>query len=278
MASKDAVAAATPPGRWLDQVGLAASEPIDPPAQLRGFGRLHGGLTLALLAKAIQCGGDAGAARSATVRLHRPVNQAFAVAITRPRRGRASADALSHADRSLLASASLVTAPVGPPSLQPVAPDCPSVPPHGACERFDIPAGLVPIGAFLEVRPTDDSRPYAGGARPVLTAWLRLVEDDQPPDSYRLIMLMDALAPSYAAVLTAPRPIPTVELTVRCAEDLLRATSPWILLRASTTWASADGWLNEHLDAWDPAGTHLASADQLRTVSGSPPATRQLAS
>jgi hypothetical protein len=60
--------------------------------------------------------------------------------------------------------------------------------------------------------------------------------------------------------------------------DLLRATSPWILLRASTTWASADGWLNEHLDAWDPAGTHLASADQLRTVSGSPPATRQLAS
>ncbi|HEY2689133.1 MAG TPA: hypothetical protein VGJ50_11875 [Streptosporangiaceae bacterium] len=240
MASKDAVAAATPPARWLDQVDPAADEPIDPPAQLRGFGGLHGGLTLALLAKAIQCGADAGAARSATVRLHRPVSQAFVVAITRPRRGRGSADAWSHAaDRSLMASVSLVTAPVRPPSLPPVAPGCPAVPPHGECERFDIPAGLVPTGEFLEARPTDNSRPYAGGGRPVLTAWLRLTEDDQPPDLYRLIMLMDALVPSYAAILTAPQPIPTVELTVRCAADLLPATSPWILLRASTTWASA---------------------------------------
>ena len=49
-----------------------------------------------------------------------------------------------------------------------------------------------------------------------------------------------------------------------------RFVTPGTLLRASTTWASADGWLNEHLDAWDPAGTHLALADQLRTVSGLP--------
>jgi len=83
-----------------------------------------------------------------------------------------------------------------------------------------------------------------------------------------MIMLMDALAPSYAAILTAPQPIPMVELTVRCADGLAGTTSPWILLRASTTWASADGWLNEHIDAWDPAGTHLASAGQLRTVTG----------
>jgi hypothetical protein len=110
----------------------------------------------------------------------------------------------------------------------------------------------------------------------VLTAWLRLTEDDQPPDVFRLIMLMDALAPSYAAVLTTPQAIPTVELTVRYAGGLQGASSPWILLRASTTWVSADGWLNEHLDAWDPAGTHLASADQLRTISSSPPAAARL--
>lgn len=272
MASKDPVAAAaTPPGRWLGQADLAASGPIDPPAYLQGFGGLHGGLTLALLAKAACHDEDSGVIRSATVRLHRPVNQAFTIAITRPRRGRASADAFSDAaDRSLLASASLVTAPVRSQHLPLVAPECPSVPPHGNCERFAIPAGLVPIGQFLEVRPTDGIRPYAGGARPVLTAWLRLTEDDKPADPYRLIMLMDALAPSYAAILTAPQPVPTVELTVRCADGSLRVTSPWVLLRASTTWASADGWLNEHLDAWDAAGTHLASAYQLRTVSGPP--------
>ena len=272
MASTDTAAPPSPPGRWLDQVDLAARQPIEPPAQLWGFGGLHGGLTLALLAKATYSGEDAGLMRSATVRLHRPVNQAFTVAITRPRRGRASADAFpADGDRSCLVSASLVTGAIRPPWLQPVAPACPSVPPHGNCERYAIPPGLTPIGQFLEVRPTDSSRPYAGGPRPVLTAWLRLTEDDQPPDIFRLIMLMDALAPSYAAVLTTPQAIPTVELTVRYAGGLQGASSPWILLRASTTWVSVDGWLNEHLDAWDPAGTHLASADQLRTISSSPP-------
>jgi hypothetical protein len=272
MASTGTAASPSHPGRWLDQVDLAAGQPIEPPAQLWGFGGLHGGLTLALLAKATYSGEDAGLMRSATVRLHRPVNQAFTVAITRPRRGRASADAFpADGDRSCLVSASLVTGAVRPPWLQPVAPDCPSVPPHGNCKRFAIPPGLAPIGQFLEVRPTDSSRPYAGGPRPVLTAWLRLTEDDQPPDVFRLIMLMDALAPSYAAVLTTPQAIPTVELTVRYAGGLRRASSPWILLRASTTWVSADGWLNEHLDAWDPAGTHLAAADQLRMISSSPP-------
>jgi hypothetical protein len=273
MASMDTAAAASPPGRWLDQADPVVGQPVEPPAHLRGFGGLHGGLTFALLAKAMYSGEDAGLMRSATVRLHRPINQMFTVAITQPRRGRASADALpADGGRSCLASASLVIGAVRPPWLQPVAPDRPSVPPHGHCERFAIPPGLVPIGQFLEVRPTDGSRPYAGGPRPVLTAWLRLTEDDQPPDIFRLIMLMDALAPSYAAVLTTPQAIPTVELTVRYADGLRGASSPWILLRASTTWVSADGWLNEHLDAWDPAGTHLASADQLRTISSPPPA------
>jgi hypothetical protein len=273
MASTDTVAAASPPGRWLDQAELAAGQPIEPPAHLCGFGGLHGGLTLALLAKAMYSGGDAGEMRSTTVRLHRPINQVFTVAITRPRRGRASADAFQEdGGRLCLASASLVTGAARPQWLQPVTPDCPSVPPHGNCDRFAIPPGLVPIGQFLEIRPTDSSRPYAGGPRPVLTAWLRLTEDDQPPDIFRLIMLMDALAPSYAAVLTTPQAIPTVELTVRYAGGLRRASSPWILLVASTTWVSSDGWLNEHLDAWDPAGTHLASADQLRTIISPPPA------
>src|SRR5690348_7063517 len=243
MASKDAVAAAgAPPGRWLDEVDVTAGEPIDPPVHLRGFGGLHGGLTLALLAKAARCGGDDGVMRSATVRFHHPVSQAFTMAITRPRRGRVSVDALSFAgDRSLMASASLVTAPVRTQWLPPVGPDCPSVRPPGDCERFAVPAGLVPIGQFLEVRPTDDRRPYAGGARPVLTAWLRLTEDDEPPAPDRMIMLMDALAPSYAAILTAPQPIPTVELTVRCADGLAGATSPWILLRVNHL--GVGGWV-----------------------------------
>ena len=72
----------------------------------------------------------------------------------------------------------------------------------------------------------DGRRPYAGGPRPVLTAWLRLTDDDQPPDIFRLIMLMDALAPSYAAVLTTLQAIPTVELTVRYTPAVFDARPP----------------------------------------------------
>src|SRR5271163_3588018 len=104
MASTGAAASLSPPGHWLDQVDLAAGQPIEPLAQLWGFGGLHSGLTLALLAKATYSGEDAGVTRSVTVRLHRPIGQVFTVAIARPRRGRASADALpADGGRSCLA-------------------------------------------------------------------------------------------------------------------------------------------------------------------------------
>jgi len=51
MTSTDTAASPSPPGRWLDQVDLVTGQPIEPPAHLWGFGGLHGGLTLALLAK-----------------------------------------------------------------------------------------------------------------------------------------------------------------------------------------------------------------------------------
>jgi hypothetical protein len=259
-----------PPGRWLEQ---PAVQVIDPPPHLWGFGGLHGGLTLALLVKTIHGdGNDHGAVRSASGRFYRPVNRAFTTRISRPRRGRANADALSgDPERAVLASASLVSSPAREGSVPAVAPACPSAPPPDECEPFHVPVEFVPISAFIDVRPVGDRRPYEGGARPDLTAWLRLTEDDQPPDLHRAILLMDALAPSYAAILPAPRPIPTVELTVRAADGLTHASSPWILLHATTTWASPDGWLHEHLDAWDRAGTHLASADQFRTVAQAAP-------
>jgi hypothetical protein len=116
----------------------------------------------------------------------------------------------------------------------------------------------------MEIRPVGHNRPYAGCPEPELTAWIRLTEDDEPPDAYRLLLLMDALAPSYAAVLTDLQLIPTVELTVRPGQGLQHASSPWILLQARTRWANPDGWMDEQIDAWDPDGIHLGSAHQLR--------------
>jgi hypothetical protein len=260
-------ASAMPPGQWLDQ---SAEGPIDVPPQLWGFGGLHGGLTLALLTKAMQHDtAEPTVVRSATGRLHRPITEAFTTRISRPRRGRATAEAvLSDPHRSVVASASMVSSPRRALSLPPIAPQPPPAPPALDGERFVIPPEFVPISVYMDIRPVGKNRPYAGGTHPELTAWLRLTEDDRPPDLHRLILLMDALAPSYAAILASPQPIPTVELTVRAGDGLPRAVSPWILVHATTIWASADGWLHEHLDAWDPTGAYVASADQLRTVAG----------
>ena len=89
---------------------------------------------------------------------------------------------------------------------------------------------------------------------------------NHPPGTSRLILLMDALAPSYAAILSALAPVPTIELTVRPSENLARASSPWVLLHARTRAASADGWIDEEIHAWGPDGAHLGSARQLRLI------------
>jgi hypothetical protein len=118
----------------------------------------------------------------------------------------------------------------------------------------------------MQIRPVGPNRPYAGGSEPELTAWIRLVEDDQPPDLLRFVLLLDGLAPSYAVMLTSLALIPTVELTVRPAAALATVTSPWVLLRARTRAAGADGWSDEEIQAWGPDGGYLGSAQQLRMI------------
>jgi hypothetical protein len=80
---------------------------------------------------------------------------------------------------------------------------------------FTIPPEIVPFGQHVKVRPVGQARPFTGGPTAELVAWIRLLADDQPPDELRMITLVDALAPSYAAVMTAPGPVPTTEITVR---------------------------------------------------------------
>jgi len=62
-------------------------------------------------------------------------------------------------------------------------------------------------------------------------------------------MLLDALAPSYAAVLRDLALLPTVQLSVFPTSGLEAAMSPWVLVLAETTTVSADGWAHETLHA-----------------------------
>ncbi|HEV3035596.1 MAG TPA: thioesterase family protein [Solirubrobacteraceae bacterium] len=235
--------------------------------ELAGFGGFHGGLALALITRAMQQRVADMTLRSATARFHRPLEGAFEIEVTTLREGRTTSmlaaralgeDGVGLDGTGVFGAEKLLDAPV----FEPLAP---AAAPHSECERFALPVEFVPITAYLEIRPVGPNRPYAGGDDPELTAWIRMTEDEQPPDQLRFLFMMDALAPSYAAVLNTPIFVPTVELTVLPGPKLSEAESPWILLHARTS-ACARGWAQEQIDAWGVDGSYLGSAQQLRVL------------
>lgn len=212
-----------------------------------GFGGLHGGLTLALLARAMrQDAPDDTRLRSAKVRLHRPLSETFEIDTQVVRSGRVTALAgQAGKDGAVQADAAAIFGAERPASFRPVSRQRRQHRRRQTAKLFAIPPEFVPISTFMEIRPVGHNRPYAGCPEPELTAWIRLTEDDQPPDAYRFLLLMDALAPSYAAVLTDLQLIPTVELTVRPGQELQHASSPWILLHAGPAGrAPTAGWIS----------------------------------
>jgi acyl-CoA thioesterase len=235
---------------------------------LWGFGGLHGGLALALLTSAMGELVDGRVLRSATGQFLRPVRNAAAVRACVLRHGRVmtATEATAGVGDEVHVHASALWGTGDGTGPSTFAPPAPVVAPPAEYAVFTIPPEIVPFGQHVEVRPVGPARPFAGGPAAELLAWIRLVSDDQPPDDLRMITLIDALAPSYAAVMTAPGPVPTIELTVRPGAGLRSASSPWVLVRAVTRSASADGWIDEHIDVWGLDGTHLASALQLRLV------------
>lgn len=241
---------------------------IDARPDLFGFGGLHGGLALAMLTAAMQARVPSGELHSVTARFHRALREDAGIETAVPHVGRTTTTV---AARALTPRGPAIdaVAVVGRPRRNPwpaVAPPAPSAPRPDELAVFAVPTELVPFAAHVEVRPVGDNLPYVGGDEPQLTAWLRLVEDDAPPDLRRLLVLADALAPSYAAVMDAPDLVPTVELTVRPGPALAHAASPWVLVRATTRAATADGWIDEAVDVWGADGAHLAASHQLRLV------------
>lgn len=256
-------ASSAPLGALLRQ---AEDGPIVPDPRTHGFGGVHGGLILALLTSAMQRRVPDALLQSASARLHRAVTEKFEVSTALRRSGSISTlTAEATTDQGPHIDASAVFAGARTVDCPPVTPPAPPAPQPLECEVYQIPPEFVPISIYWQIRPVGPNRPYAGCDEPELTAWVRLVEDDAPPDPHRLVLLMDALAPSYSAVLSDLVLIPTVELTVRPrVTALAAASSPWVLLHARTLSADTSGWSEEVIDAWDPDGVHLGSAHQLR--------------
>lgn len=260
-----AVSSAVSPGTLLRQPPDGS---IEAGAPLTGFGGFHGGLTLGLLTSAMQAHVPGQPLRSATARYRRPLDGRFHIEVAPGQVGRTATmlSATAVGTRGAHVEASAVFGAPDAGTWPVFTPPAPNAPPPQDLEVFSIPPEFVPIAVYTEIRPVGPNRPYAGGSNPELTAWIRLVEDDEPPDTHRFVFLMDGLAPSYAAVLSTLAPVPTLELTVRPGPGLATASSPWVLLRATTTAADAGGWADERIDAWGPDGEYLGSAQQLRVV------------
>lgn len=240
---------------------------LTPTRDLWGFNGLHGGLTLALLASVMSARADGRPLVSVTGQFHRAIREPVEFNALLARAGRtvvgATASA-SYGDATFATAAALFGDP-RETQLAALAPSAPPAPAPLECPTFTIPPEFVPVADRTEIRPIGSARPYAGGADAGLSAWIRLVEHDRQPNPLELVFLLDALAPSYTAVLTDVVTVPTLELSVQLTHLTVGHPSPWVLLRARTRSAT-NGWVTEDLDAWAEDGTLLATGRQVRIV------------
>jgi acyl-CoA thioesterase len=193
---------------------------------------VHGGYALAVAAKVAE-GGRSHPPRAlhGTFLAPVPPGQMLDVCLTDLRRGRSSTDVRVevHAGslRTLDAVATFDRWRDGP-SFERFP--FPEVPPPGECEELALlPVGLVSFMSHLQVRPTTDATPLAGGPDPELCAWVRLLGGDLSPWQV-VTVLLDALPPGLYATATTLAAIPTSVMTVALtghAHDLDPWTGHW---------------------------------------------------
>ncbi|MEU2348180.1 thioesterase family protein [Modestobacter sp. NPDC049651] len=131
-------------------------------------------------------------------------------------------------------------------------------------EPLALPAELVPIAVHTEVRALGPDRPLAGGAEPRLHAWVRLPDLADP--LVHLAAAVDALPPSLFAVWTAPRALPTVELTVHLT-GLVPPAGAWLRVDQRTTWCD-DAVAVDDARLWDADGRPVGWSRQTRRLLG----------
>jgi acyl-CoA thioesterase len=250
---------------------LDASERIQSADQqsFNGFNGLHGGLAIAALVHQMRA--RVGADRrlvSVNGRFIRPLTGPIVVDADVVRNGStltiACATASSESGTSVEANAifsagSARRDPVFAPKMPSGIADRPSAP------VVQIPPEFIPISQRMEIRAATPELPYSGSALPVLCGWIRLT-DEVPAVDERITILIDSLAPSYTALLTELRAVPTIEMSIQLSADAADSTFEWVLVRASTTSADAHGFVRETIDIWTEEGLHLASCTQLRIV------------
>ena len=250
---------------------LHGSERIDTADQntFNGFNGLHGGLAVAMLVRQMRAlVPDDRQLISVTARFIRPLIWPIVVDADLVRNGTAvtiaCATASSESGTSVDANATFgIGATRNIPVFSPAMPT--EIAPRASAPVVAIPPEFIPISQKMEIRGATKALPYSGRADPVLCGWIRLT-DDVPANDERITILIDSLAPSYTAVLTELKAVPTVEMSVQLSAGAADTTFDWVLVRARTTSADTRGFVRETIDMWTEGGVYLASCTQLRIM------------
>ncbi|MFZ3007738.1 MAG: thioesterase family protein [Phenylobacterium sp.] len=227
---------------------------------------LFGGLTTALCAHVADKTLEAlPPLRSAQVAFVGPAATPVSVEATELRRGR-SATIVSVDCRAQTGLAARVLLTYGAPRDSRVAHDSSAAPKVAApddCEAF-MPPREGPQGFFqkFDLRQAGVSRPMSGGP-PEFLAWVRLKERDGVDPTLALLALADSLPPAAMAVFPAPAPISTMTWSI----DIAHPVDPegWSLL-SSVSEQAQDGYSQQAMSLWDPAGRRLAVARQVVAI------------
>ncbi|SEL60434.1 thioesterase family protein [Rhodococcus maanshanensis] len=229
----------------------------------RGFGGIHGGLVVAALLR-----GAAGALDATpiavTAHLYAPVPAGPFTVDAEVLRGGRSAGVRTRLGEAATAVVRLARTPdttlrwpPGPAAVSEVDPE--SLPP------LEIPVDFVPFSQYLDIRPINSARPFAGGETPEFDVWIRLTADIDFAPQELAAVLLDALPPGLYATRTAPVPIPTIEFSAHFPPAA--PASRWYRLRHRTVWATDDLCVDE-AELHTATGELAGQARQLRRILG----------
>ncbi|MEV0945416.1 thioesterase family protein [Rhodococcus sp. NPDC049939] len=140
---------------------------------------------------------------------------------------------------------------------------------------LEIPVDFVPFSRYLDIRPINAARPFAGGSDPEFEVWIRLLSSIEFSAQERSAVLLDALPPGLFATLDTVVAIPTVEFSAYfppvstsqpLANELHKAVDEqWHHLRHRTVWATDDLCVDES-ELRTSTGRLAGQARQLRRI------------
>jgi acyl-CoA thioesterase len=137
-------------------------------------------------------------------------------------------------------------------------------PPPAELHTVPSAPGIPEIALRTALAPVFGPVPMSGGDEAVVGGWLRLAEP-RTADAAAVAFYVDAWLPSPFAVLKAPAPAPTIDLTIHFRARLphpgMAADDPVLARFSSST--SAGGYFEEDGSIWAPDGTLLAQSRQL---------------